>query len=136
MSPSPEKPSLLTSSDAFAHLAERLKVQAVRPNILGYKPHAKQIQFHSSEAKGKLYIGGNRSGKTTGGIAEDIYWLTGKHPYRQTPPPPVAGRIVSVDFINGIEKIIRPEIARWLPPSELKGGTWSTAYSKATRTIL
>ena len=133
--PSPERPATTSNKEAFAHLAEQLKIQAVRPNILGYRPHDKQRMFHSSEAKNKLYIGGNRSGKTTGGIAEDIYWLTGKHPFRQTPPPPVAGRIVSVDFINGIEKIIRPELARWLPPSELKGGTWSTAYSKSTRTL-
>jgi hypothetical protein len=29
-------------------LAERVKVQAERPNIHGYEPHEKQIQFHSA----------------------------------------------------------------------------------------
>lgn len=130
------KPSAISNAqDAFRLLGESLRTQATRPNIYGYKPHSKQVAFHSSDSKARLYIGGNRSGKTTGGIAEDIFWLTGKHPYRVTPPPPVRGRIVSVDFLNGVEKIVRPELARWLPPSELKGGSWSTAYNKELRTL-
>lgn len=124
-----------TSTDAFRFLSEQLKAQITRPNIHGYRPHAKQVKFHSSDSKARLYIGGNRSGKTTGGIAEDIFWLTGRHPYRVTPPPPVRGRIISVDFLNGVEKIVRPELARWIPPSELLGGSWSTAYSKELRTL-
>jgi phage terminase large subunit-like protein len=131
----PKRSNIETPGQAFSHLAEKLKLQATRPNIYGYRPHAKQVAFHSSPAKGRLYIGGNRSGKTTGGIAEDIMWLTGKHPYRVVPPAPIAGRIVSVDFLNGIEKIIRPELARWLPPSELLGGSWYTAYNRELRTL-
>ncbi len=130
-----QPPVAISAQDAFKRLGESLRTQAVRPNIYAYRPHPKQMPFHSSLSKARLYIGGNRSGKTTGGIAEDIFWLTGRHPYRPTPPPPVRGRIISVDFVNGIEKTIRPELARWLPPSELKGGTWSTAYSKELRTL-
>lgn len=116
MARAPKPPVAKTVDEVFALFASKLKTQAIRPNIYGYRPHDKQVAFHSSPDRGRLYIGGNRSGKTTGGIAEDIYWLTGRHPYRVTPPAPVAGRIVSVDFLNGIEKIIRPELARWLPP--------------------
>lgn len=130
-----KSPVAMNADDALKRIAEQLKTQATRPNIYGYKPHEKQVAFHSSDAKARLYIGGNRSGKTTGGIAEDIMWLTGKHPYRVTPPPPIRGRIVSVDFLNGIEKIIKPELSRWLPPSELLGGSWSTAYNKELRTL-
>lgn len=129
-----KKPSL-SSSDFLQKLSAQVKLQAVRPNVHGYVPHAKQEIFHASPARGRLYIGGNRSGKTTGGTIEDIWWLTGRHPYLQTPEPPVRGRIIGVDFLNGIEKILRPEMARWLPASELKGGTWTTAYSKETRTL-
>lgn len=131
----PKKQPIVSPLEALSHIAQNLRTQATRPNIHAYKPHNKQVAFHSSDAKGRLYIGGNRSGKTTGGIAEDIFYATGKHPYRVTPPPPTFGRIVSVDFNNGIEKIIRPELARWLPPSELLGGTWSEAYSKELRTL-
>ncbi len=46
-------------------LAEKVQNQSTRPNIHGYIPHDKQVQFHSAEGRHRLYIGGNRSGKTT-----------------------------------------------------------------------
>ncbi|HET7713278.1 MAG TPA: terminase family protein [Patescibacteria group bacterium] len=122
-------------AEAFRLLSEKIAASAKQPNMYGYKPHLKQQQFHMSLKKRRLYIGGNRSGKTTGGIVEDAWWLTNTHPFLQTPEPPVRGRIISVDFTNGIEKIIKPELARWLPPSQLKGGSWYTAYSNQLRTL-
>ena len=122
-------------NEVFSRIGVGLKQSAQRPNIYGYSPHEKQELFHSASGKHRLYIGGNRAGKTVGGTVEDIWWLTGRHPYRETPPPPVRGRIVGVDFLNGIEKILRPEMARWLPLSELKGGSWSSAYSKSERVL-
>lgn len=121
--------------DFLRALTEGLNRAANAPNMLGYVPHAKQVAFHSSDRRGRLYIGGNRSGKSVGGIVEDCFWLTGKHPYIKTPPPPVRGRIVGVDFVNGIEKILRPLLAQWMPLSELKGGSWDKAYNKETRTL-
>ena len=122
-------------SDAFTALTTGLRQAAIRPTIYGYKPMEKQERFHSSGAKGRLFLGGNRSGKTVGGATEAVMWLTGKHKWLRTPPPPIRGRCVSVDFVNGVEKIVRPEIAKWLPLSELKGGSWETAYDKELRTL-
>lgn len=116
-------------------LGEKLNLQATRPNILAYKPHDKQILFHSASGRHRLYIGGNRSGKTTGGITEDIMWLRGEHPFRKVPNGGVRGRIVGVDFLNGIEKILKPEFMRWCPVSYLRGGTWSDAYDTQERTL-
>lgn len=116
-------------------LAEKVKVQAERPNMHGYKPHDKQVIFHSSDKRHRLYIGGNRSGKTTGGILEDLMWLTGKHPYRKVPQGGVRGRIVGVDFSDGIEKILKPEMIRWCPVSELRGNSWTDAWDSQTRTL-
>lgn len=124
-----------SQSELVRTLSQGLKQAARRPNIHGYKPHDKQVSFHSSGARGKLFIGGNRSGKTVGGATEAIWRATGKHPYRAVPPPPTYGRVVSVDFLNGVEKIVRPEIARWLPPSEIEGGSWETGYNKELRTL-
>ena len=42
--------------EAFRALGEQLTVAVNRPNVNGYKPHAKQVIFHSSSAKKKLYI--------------------------------------------------------------------------------
>lgn len=122
-------------AELLRDLSTNLKRSAVSPNIIGYRPHEKQLPFHVAAQKGRLFIGGNRSGKTVAGICEDIFWLTGKHPYYPTPPPPVRGRIVGVDFLNGIEKILRPALAQWMPLSELKGGSWEQAYSKEQRTL-
>lgn len=123
------------SKDLLRGIASGLRVAATRPNINGYVPHERQVSFHASGARGKLFIGGNRSGKTVGGATEAIWRLTGRHPYRVVPPPPVRGRCVSVDFKNGVEKIVKPEIARWLPQSELLGGSWDKAYNKELNTL-
>jgi len=121
--------------DMVRSLSERVKNQAVRPDIKGYVPHDKQIIFHAASGRHRLYIGGNRSGKTTGGIAEDIWWLTGKHPYRKTPEGGIRGRIVGVDFLNGIEKILKPELMRWCPVSELRDNNWTDSYDTQERTL-
>lgn len=134
----PREQKINDLQEAFKELGSSLKRVATSPNINSYIPHKKQVKFHTSPQYIRLYIGGNRSGKTTGGIVEDIWWLTGRHPYLRTPDPsirPVKGRLVSVDFINGIKKIIIPQLQQWIPPSELKGGTWSTAYSISDRLL-
>lgn len=129
------KQRTLTNADALGLLAERLRNQAQAPNVFAYEPHPKQEIFHKSPLKKKLYIGGNRSGKTTAGIVEDIWWLTGTHPDRETPQTPVRGRVVSVDFVNGIEKIILPQFKQWLPASYLINGSWEDSYDKLLRTL-
>lgn len=125
----------LDANDLARMITQGLKAQAARPNLHAYKPHAKQLIFHSSIKKKKLYIGGNRSGKTTGGVVEDLYWLRGSHPFRPIPEGPIRGRVVGVDFVNGISKIILPEFGRWCPPSLLKNGSWEDSYSKEFRTL-
>lgn len=101
-----------------------------KPNILNYRPHPKQLDFHMKKGTGRLYIGGNRSGKTVAGVCEDIWWLTGRHPYQKVPEPPTFGRLVTVDFKNGVEKIILPVLRQWLPVSELRDGSWERSYNK------
>jgi phage terminase large subunit-like protein len=112
-----------------------LRRAVVRPTINSYEPHEKQIKFHSNISKGRLYIGGNRSGKTVGGVTEDIYRLKGEHPFQRVPPPPVNGRVVTVSYIEGIEKIIKPEFQKWIPPSLLINGSWEDSYNKLERTL-
>lgn len=122
--------------DALKELTEGLTRVAHSPDMNSYIPHPKQKRFHSSNKKVRLYIGGNRSGKTTGGIVEDIWWLTGKHPYIDVPKHrPVAGRIISVDFLNGVQKIIIPQLKQWVPPSQLRGGSWFSAYDTQDRVL-
>lgn len=127
--------AVTSDTQAISTLAQRFRVAARSPSIYGYKPHAKQEQFHKSKAKGRLYIGGNRSGKTVGGAVEAIWRLEGKHPYQRVPEAPIDGRCVSVDFQQGVEKIVKPMIAKWLPPSSLINGSWEDSYHRDTRTL-
>jgi phage terminase large subunit-like protein len=119
------------TSDSLGDLLGQLVtgLNNAKPNNFQYKPHNKQIMFHASNRKGRLYIGGNRSGKTTGGINEDIYWLRGKHPYLKLPPAPIYGRIVTVDIKNGSDKIIIPQLRQWIPTSELVNGSWEDSFN-------
>jgi phage terminase large subunit-like protein len=121
--------------DVFKEMSDGLSKLAYAPDINSYNPHAKQEKFHKSQKNTRLYIGGNRSGKTTGGIVEDIRWLTRKHPYYNLPDRPIAGRIVSVDFSYGIAQIIIPQLKQWIPPSQLKGGSWFSAYEAGLKVL-
>ena len=116
-------------------LGANLGKAAKKPNNLMYEPHRKQVLFHSSEKIGRQYIGGNRSGKTTGGLNEDIWWLRGTHPYRRVPEPPVIGRICTVDFKQGVNKIILPALRQWLPPSLLVNGSWEESWNGHQHTL-
>ena len=121
--------------EMLRELQEGIRQSAELPNINAYKPHEKQEIFHRSESKARLYIGGNRGGKTVGGATEAIWWLTGTHPYQHTPKPPIRGRCISVDFTNGVEAIVKPEIRRWIAPSMLINGSWDDSYNMHTRTL-
>ncbi len=122
-------------NDLLEEVSSQLKAVAINPNAHAYEPHEKQLRFHSSLAKTKLYIGGNRSGKTVGGVLEDYWWLTGTHPFRETPPPPVRGRLVCVDFPNGWEKIIKPTLLQWFPPSCFINGSFSESWNARYRIL-
>jgi phage terminase large subunit-like protein len=113
-----------------------LKAVAKKPNIHGYRPYeGVQLNFHKCQKRGRILLGGNRVGKTVSGATECVWYLTGTHPYRQTPEPPVYGRGVAVDIEQGLGKIMLPEIQRWLPTSYLLNGSWSDSYSGSSRTL-
>lgn len=116
-------------------LAEKLKTAVARPNIHGYVPHEKQEEFHASTAQGRIFIGGNRSGKTVSGACELVRAALGIDPHRKFPSPPLRLRAVTVDRKQGIDKIILPELHRWIPKSTLRGGSWDKAYSKDLQTV-
>lgn len=130
-------PKYGSTNEALLALSEGLISGSRNPNVYSYEPHAKQEIFHKDKRKKKLYIGGNRSGKTTGGVIEDIWWATCKHPYRPEVNAlgPKRMRVIAVDFTNGVEKIIFPQFSQWLYPSALRGGAWETAYDKTLRTL-
>lgn len=125
----------VSMSDLLIGLSKRLEQQAKKPNIFGYEPHDKQRWFHTLPIKRKLYIGGNRSGKSYGAVAEDIWWASGTHPFIEIPDEQIRGRVVGVDYERGVEKILIPIFKSLCPPSLLKGGSWETAWKAKERAL-
>jgi phage terminase large subunit-like protein len=92
-----------------------------------------------------MFMGGNRSGKTVGGAALAVCYMTGEHTLRDEngeefhldyiPQTPTRGRVVGVDFNLGINQIIIPEIQRWLPTKYLIDNSWDKSYSKTDRIL-
>lgn len=131
----PRRKAEFSLSEMTDLVSQGLNQAVINPTINNYVPHDKQIQFHRSRKKGRLYIGGNRSGKTVGGIVEDIWRLRGSHPYQPVKPYPIIGRIVTVSLAEGIEMIIKPEIKKWILPSDLINGSWEDSYDKQLKTL-
>lgn len=107
-------------------------------SIEHYQPHPKQQIFHLSMMKEKLFIGGNRSGKTVANVCECIWRLTKTHPFRpdlNAIPEPVRGRFVTVSFTEGLLKIVLPLFKKWLPKKYLIQGSFEKSYSNSERTL-
>lgn len=117
-------------TEVFLRLGEGLQESVHAPNLYNYKASDKQEAFHKMQQKARLYIGGNRSGKSLGSTIEGIFYVTHTHPFRQTPEGPVRGRVVAVDFLNGVDKIILPLWKQWLPKKYLINGSWEDSYSR------
>lgn len=111
-------------------MSEALANQARQPNIYRYVPHAKQLEFHSDQHQDRIFVAGNRTGKSLATVVEGIWYLTHSHPYRKTPEGQIRGRVVCVDFLNGVDKIILPLYKQWLPAEYLIDGQWEKSYSK------
>jgi phage terminase large subunit len=77
-----------------------------------------QDLFHSSLAKIRLLVGGNRSGKSESGFVEDIWCAMGCHPYIKMPVPNV-GWIVSLSFKKQVE-VTEQKLKKWLPKGIVK----------------
>lgn len=117
---------------------QSLRQAITRPTVNNYVPHHKQLSFHKGTQQQKLYIGGNRSGKTVGGTVEDVYWLRGKHPHRALPLAPgeaCRGRIVCPSFTEGVKGVIIPELKKWIVPSDLINGSWEDSYNGNDRLL-
>lgn len=122
--------------DVILAAAAQLEQQSKKPNIIGYEPHDKQKWFHTHTMVSlRLYIGGNRSGKSYGAVAEDIWWASGTHPYREIPKEQIRGRVVAVNFEQGVLEILLPIFKVLCPPSYLKGGSWETAWHEGKKKL-
>jgi len=82
--------------------------------------HEQQIGFHKAPNRIRLFFGGNRSGKTTGGVNEARWRATGNHPFQQVRAPS-KGCIILQDFQTHARDIIMPKIEEWFEPGIIVG---------------
>lgn len=118
-------------------MVEALRVGAVQPGLAGYKPQPYQQEFHNCPKRGRLFMGGNRVGKTVSATADACMILCGEHPI-WTPifgKRFIRGRAIGVDFDNGVELILIPEYKRWIPKRFLIDGSWDKSYNKSLRML-
>lgn len=100
--------------DLVLNELEALAVQTPKD----YQPHAKQLLFHISDKKQRFLCGGNQSGKTEGGVAEDIMHSTGIYadwyPEAQRLKIANKGRIIVTNYGAGAA-VLEEKIWHWLP---------------------
>lgn len=92
--------------------------QRVDPLKLVYHPHAAQIKIHQSRMPVTIVLGGNRTGKTWGAVAEALYYCLGRSTWAEVPEPPVTVWYVlptSGQFTRNID----PILAQLLPPDKV-----------------
>lgn len=130
--------------EARAKAAELLQAyeQKLKANpLLGYEPHPKQIDFHTSQNSLKCFFGGNRSGKTTAGILDDLIQAVDRDilpehlaQYKRWEPP-FHCRIIVPDFTSTMEGVIFQKLREWTPRSQLVGDGFDKAYEKTLRKL-
>lgn len=111
----------------------RLTTAHETPNIYHYQPMPKQDLFHQDQTKNRILLGGNRSGKTFSGCADDIMILLRRHPFRNHmyADRPRRIRVIGTDFDRHIGDAILPLFQQLLPPSSLILGSWEDSYRRA-----
>lgn len=78
-----------------------------------YKPWGDQVTFEESPAQIRLLVGGNRSGKSTEGIAEDIAYSVGfRHDGSKLniPPPPSKGIIMVKKRSLSVDQVVMAKL--------------------------
>lgn len=100
-----------------------------------YVPHERQRIFHEHRVKTKAFVGGNRSGKSTATVIDCLIQAIDLD---QVPDHLAAYRIwpkgtkfkcrfITPDYGKPYQSLLET-IQMWVPPSQLKGGSWEKAY--------
>jgi phage terminase large subunit-like protein len=110
------------------------------PTLAEKPPHEKQLLFHSLVAKAKFFFGGNQSGKTTAGLADDIIQAV---PEELLPDHlklykkfhgPFHCRILAPS-LQVLELVIYVKMQELMPKAEYQRGTWGSSFDKQLRVL-
>ena len=116
------------------------EVRAANP-LEAYVPHSKQVVFHESREDLKVFLGGNRSGKTTAGIVDDLIQALSPEDIPEHLrgfkrwSPPFYCRVVTPDLGQTLDQVILQKIREWCPPRALQGGSLDKAFDQRLRVL-
>lgn len=123
----------------------RLVEQEFKRNpLLGFRPHSKQVEFMGApHPRARLFLGGNRSGKTTSGM---LYLIIQCLPAELVPEhlkpfkrwgwdEPCFARVVTPDLTSTMDGVVLQKIREWCPAEALKGGSVDRAFDKVQRML-
>lgn len=107
-----------------------------------YFPHSKQKAFHQAKQRTRMVLGGNRSGKTTSGAADDLIQalpeeLVPDHlkPYKRFGfDRPFFCRVITPDLSDTLD-VVLDKFQEMCPQAALRGGRWEDAYDKVKRNL-
>lgn len=134
-----DDPAALEDPVVVAKLRELVKMVRANP-LLRYFPHGKQQPFHAARRKIKVFVGGERSGKTVAGVLDDLIQAVDRE---IVPPhlldykiwePPFRCRIVTPDFGVGYQELLRT-LREWCPAKQLHLGDWEAAFTERAHTL-
>lgn len=129
-----DDPALLEDPEVLDLLAKAN--ESIEENPLHrYVPHTRQRIFHEHRVKTKAFVGGNRSGKSTATVIDCLIQAIDEEmipeelrQYRIWPKgTKFKCRFITPDYGKPYQSLLET-IQLWVPPSQLKGGSWETAY--------
>ena len=110
---------VLEFEEATAELSRRRR----EDGMSFYVPNPKQLHVHQATARTILYVGGNRSGKSTVGAMELCFHLTKQYPdyfaKERRLSGPVKAVVVATEYPI-IERVIEPKLMSYLPTKVIK----------------
>ncbi|MDR3113372.1 MAG: hypothetical protein LBU09_03255, partial [Endomicrobium sp.] len=106
--------------------------------ILYYRAQPYQQAFHKSAKKIRLVLGGNQTGKTEVGIAEDVRTALNIDPFDKFSGDkyPLRLRLIATDIKKGIGEVFMPKLQKLLPQEQIariekyQTGQWSKIFLK------
>jgi phage terminase large subunit-like protein len=120
---------------------DRLQRGAKVNPLWGYVPHAKQRTYHEIGSMIGAFVGGNRSGKSYAGTADDIIQVVDADAL----PPHLAGfkrwdgechrRVGTPNLRTTLKKTVLPLFKRLLPKDQLWKGSWDRAFNGEDRVL-
>lgn len=137
-----DDPAVLEDPEVLELLARANESLEENP-LYRYVPHSRQLVFHEHRCKTKAFVGGNRSGKSTATVIDCLIQAIdedavpeGLRKFRIWPKgTKFKCRFITPDYGKPFQSLLET-IQMWVPPSQLKGGSWEKAYKDKDHVVL